>query len=381
MPDYDLKTALIKIKENRRNFALFKGEKDNHILITPQPPKTKQIEALEEECGEVKRIAKGICFYENGVLTFATKAPPAPIWESMTTKIFKAHNSAKFLPVVFRQLAEGESDEVSVIEEEEGEAQSGEVPEAPPIPGATTTPSATTTSTVPPGTKEESETAETEGEETADKEKEAAAKLVASVTKLGPQIKAAAVARPELREDFQRLVAEFKAKIQAGDLAAAKEALYELASLVKSVEAREEDTTQTEEGEFSKVAFEKIHLDWDARKQEVLASLEALHEAIIAQDQDAEAQTAASNLEKVLNRFNEGLGDKLDALRNADTPEKQKKLATEAGAIADHYLAYLDSDPLVLHVESNPYDIDVDVVGILAPPLEDLKEQIAPLMA
>jgi hypothetical protein len=379
MPDYDLKIAVNKIKENRRNFALFKGEKDNQVLITPQPAKSKQIEALEEEFGEVKRIAKGICFYENDVLTFATKAEPAPMWETITTKIFKAQGAAKFLPVVFRQLAEGESDEVSATEDEGEEGQSEQIPEAPPVPGATTTPKPTPTTQAPKA--EESESAEKEGDETADQAKEAAAKLVASVTKLGPQIKAAATARPELREGLQQLVAEFKAKIQAGDLAAAKEALYELATMVKSVEQREEDTAQTEEGEFSKVAFEKIHLDWDSRKQEVLVSLEALHAAIVEQDQDAEAQTAASNLEKILARFNEGLGDKLDALRNADTPEKQKKLAGEASAIADHYLAYLDSDPLVLHVESNPYEIDVDVVGILAPPLEDLKEQIAPLMA
>jgi hypothetical protein len=126
----------------------------------------------------------------------------------------------------------------------------------------------------------------------------------------------------------------------------------------------------------SKVQFEKAHLDWDAQKKGVESRLAELNKAILADFADAEGTTAAKNLSKVLARFNEGLGDTLDDVRNAATPEARAPIVAKANAIADRYLQYLDSDPLVAHVESNPFEIKVDVKNSLSTPLTRLKQQL-----
>lgn len=130
---------------------------------------------------------------------------------------------------------------------------------------------------------------------------------------------------------------------------------------------------------FSKVQFEKIHLEWESRKKQVGLRLAELHAAIMAEFDDAESVSAAKNLGKVLARFNEGLGDTLVALRNASDKATRAQFAAKASQVADHYLGYLDSHPLVAHVEANPYQIKVAVRETLSAPLSAVKAELAKL--
>ena len=91
---------------------------------------------------------------------------------------------------------------------------------------------------------------------------------------------------------------------------------------------------------------------------------------------DDESRTAAAKLDRVLARFNEGLGDTLDELRNA-APAARGGIAAKAQGIADRYLDYLASDALVAHVESNPFDIDVGARELLSARLNALKRELA----
>lgn len=131
---------------------------------------------------------------------------------------------------------------------------------------------------------------------------------------------------------------------------------------------------------FSKVQFEKIHLEWESRKKAVGLRLAELNAAIMAEFDDPESVSAAKNLSKVLARFNEGLGDTLVALRNAPDKAVRAQFAAKASQVADRYLSYLDSHPLVAHVEANPYEIKVAVRETLSAPLSAVKLQLAKLV-
>ncbi len=128
MAEYDLKIALTKLQNRRMNFAFYRGVDADQILITAKPPTPKLIKEMEKECGESKRILKGVVFADGGELVFATKNAPSPMWENQLRVIFKDRKCTKFLPLVVRQLKDDESDEVELEEIEGG------VPGAPPVP-------------------------------------------------------------------------------------------------------------------------------------------------------------------------------------------------------------------------------------------------------
>lgn len=198
------------------------------------------------------------------------------------------------------------------------------------------------------------------------------APLLAAMGKLRPGIQQVAAARPALKGDLLAQVAAFQAAVQRADAAGAREQLFALAAQVKRI--------QGELGEAGAsagvVQFEQIHLEWDGAKKAVHERLVSLNAAILADGDDDESRTAAAKLDRVLARFNEGLGDTLDALRNA-APAARGGLAAKAQGIADRYLDYLASDPLVAHVERNPYDIDVGAREQLSSRLNALKGELA----
>ena len=206
-------------------------------------------------------------------------------------------------------------------------------------------------------------------------------RLLDAMGRLAPGIQAVTAARPNLKADLLRLVTGFHERVKAGEAEPAREALMEAAALVKRIQGELAELGASAGGGTSKVAFEQIHLTWDARKKAVEDRLGQLHQAIVDESDESQAITAAGNLRKVLARFNEGLGDTLDALRNATGADERTRLAAKATGIADRYLGYLAKDPLVAHVEDNPFEIVVDARGALSAPLSDLKARLAALSA
>jgi len=142
-----------------------------------------------------------------------------------------------------------------------------------------------------------------------------------------------------------------------------------------------ESETRTRSATSAKVRFEQLHLDWDGAKQKVQERLNALHRAIVEEWDDTDAQTAAGNLAKVLARFDEGLGDTLDGMRNLAPGPQRKAMADKASAIADRYLQYLSTNELVGHVEVNPFDIEIGANEHLSLPLNQLKQQLEAISA
>jgi hypothetical protein len=111
MPDYNLKQSLAKLNATPFSFALIEGKNSDMVLVTPKPATGKLLDDTKEECGDGKRVARGICLWENGKLVFVTPKPPMPSWKSVLKKIFEEQKCSLFLPIKLRQRANGESND------------------------------------------------------------------------------------------------------------------------------------------------------------------------------------------------------------------------------------------------------------------------------
>jgi len=215
---YELKIALQKLGKKRFNFALFRGDAEDIVLVTPRPPNSKLIKEAEAECGKgAKRVLKGLCFQEAEALVFASKNKPSPTFEKVIKDVLKARQCAKFLPIELRQLAETESDEVEAAEDGETEGgapsdQAGSGPAAPaPLEAVPTTDAAPKPEPAPPAPT------------ASDFEK---VEFDALKARLFPQIKTA-LADPRSKEKIapvlNQVVQQEKAGAYPGALAALKE--------------------------------------------------------------------------------------------------------------------------------------------------------------
>ncbi len=201
MADYNLPIAAAKVGAARTNFAFFQGKKSSQVYISAQPAGPAQIASLNAECDGPKRLFKGVCFIEKEQLVFATKVKPSMTWEVMMTKVFKEKKASKFLPVVLRQLGEGESDEV-IPDKTAGDA---------------------TAQTTPTDDAEEAKAAPPAGE--AVNEEGEWRKMKAEVT---PRVAAAIKSNPENRAELVSLLGQALEKEKAGQFSDARMIFFQL---------------------------------------------------------------------------------------------------------------------------------------------------------
>jgi hypothetical protein len=122
------------------------------------------------------------------------------------------------------------------------------------------------------------------------------------------------------------------------------------------------------------ISFAKSRLEWQTAKKNVEVQLDRLQATILGEFDDDEALECVKKLELVLSRFNEGLSDSLDELYNADSDKKQP-MAQAALQTVKHYLAYVESDELIAHIEANPYE-SLTVRASLLGPLMEIQNQL-----
>lgn len=123
------------------------------------------------------------------------------------------------------------------------------------------------------------------------------------------------------------------------------------------------------------VQFAKLRLQWQGAKQSVAGELNQLRSTVQAEMAEDPMIDSLSRLSEILNAFNEGLGDALDDLANADTPEKRRAAAQAAEAAAERYIDHIVDDGLIEHVETNPFQ-DTRVSAHLLPPLSAIQEAL-----
>ena len=195
---------------------------------------------------------------------------------------------------------------------------------------------------------------------------------------IGPALKQAATTSQSTAAAIADGEAALHEALEAQDFTASREQLFALVALSKRAPATSDGVTT------GLVEFAKLRLDWDDAKNTVGAHLAELRQAIEDDEDDDDGPVfaaAVGKLSTILATFSEGLGDSLDALANATDPGRRETLRAKADEIGDHYLAYLTSNPLVKHVDTNPYDIEVGAGTILAEPLHRLKTRLAAIAA
>jgi hypothetical protein len=196
------------------------------------------------------------------------------------------------------------------------------------------------------------------------------AALVKRLNGLAGAIKAALTGTNAAR--VQTLSGAVSRLLKNNDIAQASRMLDELEPLLGGARASSGAGAGPQVGK--QVAFAHAKIRWNQAKDGVRQQLETLHKEILEEFNDPESADATKRLKKVLERFNEGLGDALDDLYVAEEP-RRAALRTRVGDIAAKYLAYVRDDPLVLHVEDNPF-MDVTVQATLERPLLDLQAQL-----
>lgn len=135
-------------------------------------------------------------------------------------------------------------------------------------------------------------------------------------------------------------------------------------------------TGETAKPGTKNVAFAKIKLRWNEAKQSLESDLHGLRETVLAEYGDADTVQDAQKILRITGRFNEGLADTLDALYNAADAPRQARLRARAAEIAGSYQAYLDTDPLVAHIQQNPF-MALEIRARLSAPLAQLRQHLS----
>ncbi|MDB6122860.1 MAG: hypothetical protein JWQ71_1853 [Pedosphaera sp.] len=348
MSYYNLKQSLSKIKAKPFNFALIEGKKSDMVLVTPKPAPGKLLDDTKKECGDGKRIAKGVCLKENGQIVFATRSAPMPAWKATLKKIFQEQKCAMFLPVELRQLGDHESDEVvnedesgSVETETEDEVETTSLPPTPP-PSATTTPKPPTAPQKPTTTP-----TSTAPKPSAPVSPMAEAAFKSRVNPLETNSIYAGIKNPALKAPLAKLLAEAKALGTQKDFTSALKKLDELEALLPKAPGHDA-TRPTPTGETAAM------VGWLTARNDVLTSLRKLGTAIEAA-KDPESGPA----QLLLAAIGKNLTEKPATM--------QQVLALEK---------YLQTDDIIVEAESpNPFGVTIAIRTPLLNALAALKKQ------
>ncbi len=125
MAAYELKKSIAKVGKSPSNFALYKGEDTDQIVVGSSAPTPAVIKEITKECGKVKVALKGLCFREGDLLVFATKLAPAPQWKMQLAKILKERKCQGASNIELRQLGPDDADSVEGEEGGEEEVEEG----------------------------------------------------------------------------------------------------------------------------------------------------------------------------------------------------------------------------------------------------------------
>ncbi|MGC1505283.1 MAG: hypothetical protein WA782_14230 [Sulfitobacter sp.] len=126
----------------------------------------------------------------------------------------------------------------------------------------------------------------------------------------------------------------------------------------------------------SNVNFQKLRLRWIDAKKAAGSDIANLRSALLAEFDDPESTQSADRLDEVLGNFNEGLADTLDDFNNSEQGDVRTGHKTQARKIVTKYISFLESSPLVNHVENNPF-VSVPLRVTLTQPLMLLDAELA----
>ena len=183
---------------------------------------------------------------------------------------------------------------------------------------------------------------------------------------LFPQIKDALAAKAPGAEEAKLRASEASVFARKGDYTQANALLSEAGQLLKAAPAAaapaagaaktaEPGTAPT----ISNVVLQKSRLAWDAARKQAETEIGNFQKTALAKAKD---DPNLALVVEVVNRYDEAkaafdssLSDKLDEALNAADPEKRRDLNRQAGQMIKEYQNYVQSDPLLKELQTNPF--------------------------
>ena len=117
---------------------------------------------------------------------------------------------------------------------------------------------------------------------------------------------------------------------------------------------------------------------WDDTREGLQASIDELRRAVTAQvagespDLVDEVTGNLAQLDRVLGKLDRRLSDALSAAGSARDPGQREASIRKSKAILAEYIRYVGSEPLIAHMDRNPFGVKTDMKVTLARSLRDL---------
>jgi hypothetical protein len=179
-------------------------------------------------------------------------------------------------------------------------------------------------------------------------------RVAALLTSLAPTLQQAMAAWPACQEELLAAAARAKELLSQSDATAAQEAVLHLAR-------RAHELTGTAagglpDGKLSVAALGKARLEWLTVRQQALADMHRLKDAITAEFRDDTEQAAAlrealATLDGLMQRIDVQLAEQLDAVLNADAAARPPLVAQVRTTLAG--LQQLLADPVMEELDGN----------------------------
>jgi hypothetical protein len=196
--------------------------------------------------------------------------------------------------------------------------------------------------------------------------------LLAELTAVVKQLMPIVAADQTQRDAVKNIVAQAQASLKSGDLDTASKLLDNLRAMMDGQTAPGADAAPAPAGaEPSPAAggapgngaaatYAKSRLVWGAARKKVDGDISKLHDEFMAVFKDhAKANDIGTAFRQrvgsVMDKFDESLSDKLDALANNTDPSQHAKLVQEAKQLVQDYQTYVANEPLIATLDTNPF--------------------------
>jgi hypothetical protein len=127
------------------------------------------------------------------------------------------------------------------------------------------------------------------------------------------------------------------------------------------------------------VALQMARLDWDSARKDARAELARLETAILRRVAGKpfmdEVTRSTHRLYAAFETLDDSLLDRLDAALSAPTETERQRLQREAAAIAGRFRAFVETDPLLVAVDNNPFE-KITAAARLRQTLQALEQQL-----
>jgi hypothetical protein len=191
------------------------------------------------------------------------------------------------------------------------------------------------------------------------------ARFATRLKQLFPQIKDALAAKSPGADEAKLRASEASAFARKGDYAQANALLDKVAALLKAAptsKAQPGETTATpKEPTTSAINFaiQKSRFKWDAATKQAQTEIANFQQTALAKAKDDPALALVTEVVKRYDEaktaFDSSLSDKLDEALNAGDPDKRRDLNRQAGQMIKEYQSYVQGDPLLKELQTNPF--------------------------